>query len=181
MSGEPGRESVTVTNDGATILKSIGVDNPASKVLVDMSMSQVRRRHHAMHSWRFSCYRTMKWAMVQRALRCSPPSCCARQRSWSSRRCIRRRSLPVGVMRHRYIVVLRLSSHKFSHAQVALEALDREASESVTDEKQLYDELMKIAKTVLSSKILGQHSDHFAKLAVDAVMRLKVRLHFGIL
>lgn len=30
-----GREgSVTVTNDGATILKAIGVDNPAAKVLV---------------------------------------------------------------------------------------------------------------------------------------------------
>jgi len=26
--------SVTVTNDGATILKAIGVDNPAAKVLV---------------------------------------------------------------------------------------------------------------------------------------------------
>lgn len=31
---------------------------------------------------------------------------------------------------------------------------------------------MKIAKTSLGSKILSQHSDHFAKLAVDAVLRL---------
>ena len=29
-----------VTNDGATILKSIGVDNPAAKVLVDISKVQ---------------------------------------------------------------------------------------------------------------------------------------------
>lgn len=29
-----------VTNDGATILKSIGVDNPAAKILVDMSKVQ---------------------------------------------------------------------------------------------------------------------------------------------
>lgn len=28
---------VDITNDGATILKSIGVDNPAAKVLVDIS------------------------------------------------------------------------------------------------------------------------------------------------
>ncbi|KAI7686501.1 hypothetical protein SSS_01352 [Sarcoptes scabiei] len=28
---------VEITNDGATILKSIGVDNPASKVLVEIS------------------------------------------------------------------------------------------------------------------------------------------------
>lgn len=32
--------TVVVTNDGATILKSIGVDNPASKILVDMSKVQ---------------------------------------------------------------------------------------------------------------------------------------------
>lgn len=29
-----------ITNDGATILKSIGVDNPAAKILVDMSRVQ---------------------------------------------------------------------------------------------------------------------------------------------
>ena len=29
-------ESIEVTNDGATILKSLGVDNPAAKVLVGM-------------------------------------------------------------------------------------------------------------------------------------------------
>lgn len=31
---------IEVTNDGATILKAIGVDNPAAKVLVDMSKVQ---------------------------------------------------------------------------------------------------------------------------------------------
>jgi T-complex protein 1 subunit beta len=38
------------------------------------------------------------------------------------------------------------------------------------------DDLFKIAKTTLSSKILGQNVasiDHFAKLAVEAVLRLK--------
>ena len=34
-----GRE-VSVTNDGATILKSVYVDNPAAKVLVDISKTQ---------------------------------------------------------------------------------------------------------------------------------------------
>lgn len=33
-------ESIEVTNDGATILKSLGVDNPAAKVLVDISKVQ---------------------------------------------------------------------------------------------------------------------------------------------
>jgi len=39
--GRGGMDSkVEVTNDGATILKNIGVDNPAAKILVDMSMVQ---------------------------------------------------------------------------------------------------------------------------------------------
>jgi len=33
-------ENVSVTNDGATILKSIYVDNPAAKVLVEISKAQ---------------------------------------------------------------------------------------------------------------------------------------------
>lgn len=31
---------VQVTNDGATILKNVGVDNPAAKILVDISRVQ---------------------------------------------------------------------------------------------------------------------------------------------
>ena len=34
---------VEVTNDGATILRSVGVDNPAAKVLVEMSRVQVQQ------------------------------------------------------------------------------------------------------------------------------------------
>lgn len=35
-----GAGQIQVTNDGATILKAIGVDNPAAKILVDMSKVQ---------------------------------------------------------------------------------------------------------------------------------------------
>ena len=34
------RHNITVTNDGATILKSIFIDNPAAKILVDISRTQ---------------------------------------------------------------------------------------------------------------------------------------------
>ena len=34
------RKQITVTNDGATILKSIYIDNPAAKILIDISMTQ---------------------------------------------------------------------------------------------------------------------------------------------
>lgn len=37
------------------------------------------------------------------------------------------------------------------------------------------EDLLKIAMTTLSSKILSQDKEHFAKLTVDAVMRLKVK------
>ncbi len=36
-----GPESFEVTNDGATILKSIGIDNPAAKILVG-KQSEIR-------------------------------------------------------------------------------------------------------------------------------------------
>ena len=36
--GDPNqRKAITVTNDGATILSSIHVDNPAAKILIDIS------------------------------------------------------------------------------------------------------------------------------------------------
>jgi hypothetical protein len=36
-------ESIQVTNDGATILKSIGVDNPAAKVLIGKNTVCLKR------------------------------------------------------------------------------------------------------------------------------------------
>ena len=40
MGDEQSRKHLTVTNDGATILKSIYVDNPAAKILIDISKTQ---------------------------------------------------------------------------------------------------------------------------------------------
>ena len=39
MGDENARKQIVVTNDGATILKSIYVDNPAAKILIDISMT----------------------------------------------------------------------------------------------------------------------------------------------
>ena len=39
--GDPSsRKAITVTNDGATILQSIYVDNPSAKILIDISRTQ---------------------------------------------------------------------------------------------------------------------------------------------
>lgn len=40
VADEQSRKQITVTNDGATILKSIYVDNPAARILIDISMTQ---------------------------------------------------------------------------------------------------------------------------------------------
>ncbi|OMJ89369.1 hypothetical protein SteCoe_8468 [Stentor coeruleus] len=39
-SADPNEQKITVTNDGATILKSLFVDNPAAKILIDISKTQ---------------------------------------------------------------------------------------------------------------------------------------------
>lgn len=44
---------------------------------------------------------------------------------------------------------------------------------SSADVVKFREDLLNIARTTLSSKILGQHKEHFANLAVEAVMRLK--------
>jgi T-complex protein 1 subunit beta len=40
MGDEHARKRITVTNDGATILSSIYVDNPAARILIDISKTQ---------------------------------------------------------------------------------------------------------------------------------------------
>ena len=57
---------------------------------------------------------------------------------------------------------------------VAQQALESAAVDHSSDEQKFKDDLMNIARTTLSSKILMQHRDHFASLAVEAVLRLKV-------
>jgi T-complex protein 1 subunit beta len=36
----PQDQNITVTNDGATILKSMHIDNPAAKILIEISKAQ---------------------------------------------------------------------------------------------------------------------------------------------
>jgi T-complex protein 1 subunit beta len=52
-------------------------------------------------------------------------------------------------------------------------ALESVATDNSADTERFQSDLMNIARTTLSSKILSQHKDFFAKMAVDAVMRLK--------
>jgi len=58
-------------------------------------------------------------------------------------------------------------------SKVAKEALEKAASDHSNDQNKFREDLLNIARTTLSSKILSQHKDFFANLAVDAVLRLK--------
>lgn len=59
--------------------------------------------------------------------------------------------------------------------QVALQALEKAATISESDAV-FREDLLNLARTSLSSKILNLHKEKFAQLAVDAVLRLKVQL-----
>ena len=56
---------------------------------------------------------------------------------------------------------------------VARKRLEDRASNNAGDAAAFRRDLVNIAKTTLSSKILTHDKDHFAELAVDAVLRLK--------
>jgi T-complex protein 1 subunit beta len=54
----------------------------------------------------------------------------------------------------------------------ALETLQRNAIEGSQVKEIFREELLKIARTTISSKLLTYEKEHFAQLAVDAVLRL---------
>ncbi|GMP44557.1 hypothetical protein CsSME_00013440 [Camellia sinensis var. sinensis] len=58
-------------------------------------------------------------------------------------------------------------------AECARYALLQKVMDNKEDAEKFKEDLMKIAMTTLSSKMLSQDEEHFANLAVDAVMRLQ--------
>lgn len=134
-------EEIQVTNDGATILKSIGVDNPAAKILVELSKVQDNEVGDGTTSVTVLACELLREA--EKLVSCKV---------------------------HPQIIVSgwRKSVH------VAQQALETAAVDHSSDEQKFKEDLMNIARTTLSSKILMQHRDHFANLAVEAVLRLKV-------
>jgi T-complex protein 1 subunit beta len=131
---------VEVTNDGATILKSVGVDNPAAKILVDMSKVQDDEVGDGTTSVTVFAAELLKEAEKLIDQKIHPQTIIA---GWRVAVEVARKAL-----------------------------LDASADNSANSEK-FREDLMNIARTTLSSKILSQHKEHFAKLAVDAVVRLK--------
>ncbi|KAK2539578.1 Cct2 [Columba guinea] len=136
-----GRDStVTVTNDGATILKAIGVDNPAAKVLVDMSKVQDDEVGDGTTSVTVLAAELLREAELLISKKIHPQTIIAGWRAAT---------------------------------KASREALLKAAVDHGNDEVKFREDLMNIAGTTLSSKLLTHHKDHFVKLAVEAVLRLK--------
>lgn len=133
-------DSIQVTNDGATILKSIGVDNPAAKVLVDISKVQDDEVGDGTTSVVVFACELLKEAETLISQRIHPQTIIAGWRKATTE---------------------------------ARKALEMSAVDHGNDEVKFREDLLNIARTTLSSKILMQYKDHFSNLAVDAVVRLK--------
>merc|ERR1712165_133727 len=131
---------VEVTNDGATILRAIGVDNPAAKILVDMSKVQDDEVGDGTTSVVVFASELLREAEKLIDMRIHPQTIVAGWRKAT---------------------------------KVARQALESSAKDHGEDADKFRNDLMNIARTTLSSKILTTHKDFFSKMAVDAVLRLK--------
>jgi len=133
-------QSISVTNDGATILRNVNIDNAAAKVLVDIAKVQDDEVGDGTTSVAVLCGELLREAEQLVAQRIHPQTIA---QGWRLAR---------------------------SHARKALEDA---AIDNSHNETEFREDLVKIAGTTLSSKLLSLEKDYFANLAVDAVMRLK--------
>ena len=137
--------ALTVTNDGATIVRSIHIDNAAAKVLVDIAKVQDEQVGDGTTSVAVLGGELLRQAeALEQEYRLHPQTMAA---GWRLAR---------------------------AHAREALEAhaTDMATRGDVNNEEVVRQNLTRIAETTLSSKLVTYEKKHFAKLAVDAVMRL---------
>lgn len=134
-------DNVTVTNDGATILKSIALDNAAAKVLVNISKVQDDEVGDGTTSVCILAGELLREAEKLISCKMHPQTI--------------------------------IEGYRLASAE-ALKALEAAAVDHSSDQEKFRQDLMNIAKTTLSSKVLSQYKDMFGNLAVDAVLRLKV-------
>lgn len=129
-----------ITNDGATILKSIPLDNPAAKVLVNIAKVQDDEVGDGTTSV------TVLGAELLR----------------EAEKLVEKKIHPQTIIEGYRIA-----------CSTAVEALTRVAVDHASDPERFRADLINIARTTLSLKILSQDKEYFAELAVDAVLRLK--------
>eukprot|EP00756_Hemistasia_phaeocysticola_P026694 Hpha_TRINITY_DN16078_c0_g1::TRINITY_DN16078_c0_g1_i1::g.117678::m.117678/K09494/CCT2; T-complex protein 1 subunit beta len=136
----PDRSSCNVTNDGATILKSIHVDNPAAKILIDISKTQDEEVGDGT---------TSVCVLAGELLRKAEHLIMVKQI-------------------HPQVIV----DGWRSAVKIARAALEESATNNSNKPELFRRDLLNVARTTLSSKVLNTLKEHFSVLAVDAVMRI---------
>ncbi|KAM0721627.1 hypothetical protein Q7P37_002552 [Cladosporium fusiforme] len=132
--------TVMVTNDGATILKSIALDNAAAKVLVNISKVQDDEVGDG----------TTSVAVLAAEL-------------------LREAEKLVDQKIHPQTII---EGYRIASA-AALKALEESSVDNSSDQEKFREDLVSIARTTLSSKVLSQDREYFANLATDAVLRMR--------
>jgi T-complex protein 1 subunit beta len=139
MSDEGGNNKIIITNDGATILKSVYVDNGAAKILIDISKIQDSVVGDGT---------TTVAVLAGELLR-------------EAEKLVNKKIHPQAI----------ISGYRLARDK-AREVLLKEAINNEKDKDIFYKDLINIAKTTLSSKLVTHEKDMFSKMVVDAVLRL---------
>ena len=139
MSDEGGNNKIIITNDGATILKSVYVDNGAAKILIDISKIQDSIVGDGT---------TTVAVLAGELLR-------------EAEKLVNKKIHPQAI----------ISGYRLARDK-AREVLLKEAMNNEKDKDAFYKDLINIAKTTLSSKLVTHEKDMFSKMVVDAVLRL---------
>ncbi|PFH32831.1 t-complex protein beta subunit [Besnoitia besnoiti] len=127
-----------ITNDGATILKSVWLDNPAAKILADVALQQD-----------VVCGDGTTGVVVL-------ASELLKQAEELVNQNIHPQIITAGYRKALAVARQRLQQVSFG-----------------CEENRLREYLMNVARTTLSSKLLTHEKEHFATIAVDAILRLK--------
>jgi T-complex protein 1 subunit beta len=130
LTAEGAGDKIVITNDGATILKSIYIDNPAAKILVDISKTQDATVGDGT---------TTVAVLAGELLR-------------EAEKLIHRKF-------HPQVIIEGFRESR----RVAREALIKIAIDNSKDKEQFKKDLINIAKTTLSSKLLTHEKDFFCQ------------------
>ena len=139
MSDEGGNNKIQITNDGATILNSVYIDNGAAKILVDISKTQDLVVGDG----------TTTVAVLAGEL-------------------LREAENLINKKIHPQIIISGFRKAR----DCAKEILVKQAFNDYSDKDKYYNDLINIAKTTLSSKLVTHEKEKFSKMVVDAVLRL---------